>query len=239
MKAMILAAGLGTRLQPLTNDKPKALVEIKGKTELELVINRLAHFGFKDIIINVHHFADQIVAYLEQKNNFGCSITISDETDELLDTGGGIKKASWFFDDGQPFLVHNVDVYTDLDLLALYNTHKKANVLATLAVQRRDTTRPFLVNDQNLLCGWKNNISGEVNIIGGEGHELNTKGFSCIHVMDPKVFDLIYEKGTFSITHTYLRLAKDHNILTYSHDQDLWMDLGRKENLELLSKYLD
>jgi len=238
MKAMILSAGLGSRLYPYTKNKPKALVQINNKTQLEIVIMRLIKYGFHDIIINIHHFASQIIDYLNANNNFGCSITISDESDCLLDTGGGMKKAAWFFDDGNPFLVHNVDVYTTLDLTQLYQAHQKADTLATLAVKSRTTTRPFLINSENIICGWRNTSTGEERIVREEDQPLTPIGFSGIQVLHPKLFSYITEEGTFSMTDVYLRLAEDHDILAFHHDDDVWIDMGKKENLQKVKEFI-
>jgi NDP-sugar pyrophosphorylase family protein len=238
MKAMILAAGLGTRLQPLTLTKPKALVEVNGAPMLELVIRKLIREGFDDIIINVHHFADQIVGFLKAHQNFNISITISDESDLLLDTGGGILKARRFFNDGKPFLVHNVDILSEINLKALYNFHTKYHPLATLAVKDRRTSRSLLINKDHELCGWKNNQSGETIIVKKPEEELIPIAFSAIHVISPEIFPLISEQGVFSIRDVYLRLARVHPILTWRHDQDLWFDVGNIANLKEAEKYL-
>ena len=239
MKAMILAAGMGTRLQPLTLTKPKALVEVKGIPMLEIIIKRLIKYGFTDLIINVHHFAEQIIDFLEAKHNFGISITISDETGLLLDTGGGLLKAKHFFNDGKPFLVHNVDILTNFNLNDLYNFHLERQPLTTLAVKDRSTSRSFLVNTNQELCGWKNNQTGKTIIAKGLEKELLQIAFSCVHVMSPKIFDYITETGAFSIMETYLRLAQNHTILTWSHHNDVWFDLGRIENLKEAEQYMD
>ena len=161
MKAMILAAGLGTRLKPLTDTIPKALVEINGKTLLEHSIDHLKFFGVKDVIINVHHFPGRIISFLKKKKKFGLNIEVSDERDELLDTGGGFKKASWFFKDGGPFVVRNVDVLSDTNLGAMLEFHKKHKPLATLAVRNRETSRYMLFNERWELIGWTNVSTGE------------------------------------------------------------------------------
>jgi NDP-sugar pyrophosphorylase family protein len=233
MKAMILAAGMGTRLQPLTHTKPKALVEVKGIPLLEIVIKKLIQHGFEEIIINVHHFAEKIIDFLEQKHQFGISITVSDETKLLLDTGGGLLKARDFFNDKKPFLVHNVDILSDINLTELYNYHLKYLPLATLAVKDRVTSRSLLINTQHELCGWRNNQTGTTIISKGSEKELITLAFSGIHVISPEIYPLINEQGAFSITDVYLRLANSHTILTWRHDNDFWLDLGRIDNLKL------
>jgi NDP-sugar pyrophosphorylase family protein len=239
MKAMILAAGLGTRLRPLTNTLPKALVPVNGTPLLEHVIQRLKLYGFHEIIINVHHFAEQVLEFLQHKRNFGMSIAISDERDKLLDTGGGLKKAAWFFDDGQPFLVHNVDILTDLNLSDFYDAHCQSQALATLAVTQRQGSRYLLFNQENLLCGWESRITGERKIVRSIPEEnLIPLGFSCLHVMQPEIFDLLPEQEVFSVTDTYLELAVDHTISAFRHDESFWMDVGRKESLIQAEKFL-
>ncbi len=230
MKAMIFAAGLGTRLQPLTNDIPKALVKIHNTTLLELVIKKLIRSGYNEIIINVHHHANQIVEFLDEKMNFGAFIQISDETDQLLDTGGGLKKASWFFDDNQPFLVYNVDVLSNIPLEILKVFHNRSGAMATLAVRKRKTSRYLLFDENIVLCGWENTKSGEQIITTEKNHYLPL-AFSGIQIIDPSVFQLITDEGKFSIIDVYLKLAKDHKIVGFRHDDSYWLDLGQKGNI--------
>lgn len=232
MKAMIFAAGLGTRLKPITNDRPKALAEIHGTPLLEIIIRRLISYGFNEIIVNVHHFAERVLDFLESKNNFGINLQISDETDELLDTGGGLKKASWFFDDNEPFLVHNVDTLTDIDLLDYYNFHKQNNALATVLVRHRPGSRFFLFDENRRLCGWENVISNEKIIVSNPNTKLEQIAFSCLHVIHPSIFRLIDEKGCFSIINVYLRLAKSYKIMGYVDDTSYWLDVGTPEKLK-------
>jgi len=236
MKAMILAAGEGSRLKPLTDKIPKALVEVKGKTLLEHTINYLKHFGVDEIVINVHHFAEQIVAYLKDKNNFNIRIEISDETDRLLDTGGGLKKASWFFNDKSSFFLTTVDVITNLDLNKLYQFHLKSGALATLAVKKRPSTREFLFDKDYCLCGWKNNLTGEEKLLVSKDAVKYSIAFSTYHVINPVIFKLITEKDTFSMTDLYLRLAKEHTINGFVHNESFWMEFGRIENIEKAEK---
>ena len=232
MKAMIFAAGLGTRLKPITNDRPKALAEIHGIPILEIVIRRLINYGFDEIIVNVHHFADKVIAFLKSKNNFGINLQISDEKGELLDTGGGLKKASWFFDDNEPFLVHNVDTLTDIDLLDFYNYHKNNNALATLLVRHRPGSRFFLFDETKRLCGWENVITKEKVIASNQNGQIEQIAFSCLHIINPYIFKLFDEKGCFSIIDVYLRLAKDHKIMGYVNDESYWIDVGTPEKLQ-------
>jgi len=229
MKAIILAAGLGTRLKPLTDNKPKALVEIKGKTLLEIAISKLKKEGFTDIIINVHHFANKIIDFLKKNNNFNINISISDETKMLLDTGGGIYHAKWFFENEKVFLVYNVDIISDVNLKELYDIHIQTNAIATLAVKNRETSRQLLFDTENNLCKWKNIITGEEKIARKTNSKLKPFAFSGIHVLSTKIFDLIEEKGCFSIIDVYLRLAKDYDIKSYNHNNTSWSDMGKYE----------
>ena len=233
MKAMVFAAGLGTRLRPLTNDKPKALVELGGMPLLEIAIRRLKHFGCKEIIVNVHHFAGLIIDFLEEKKHFGIQIEISDERDLLLDTGGGLKKAAWFFDDGNPFLVCNADILTNLDLKSFYENHLKQDALATLAIRNRDTSR-YLLFDENTfeLNGWKNIKTGEVKWCRVQREGIVNRAFSGIHVIDPKLFSLMPDESVFSIIDVYLSSAREHRIVGFPHDDTIWLDVGKPEALE-------
>lgn len=240
MKGMILAAGLGTRLRPFTDNHPKALYEYKGTALLEHAVNHLKSAGIAEIIINVHHFADQIVAFLDENDNFGCSITISDETGELLETGGGMKKAAHLLTDGD-FIVRNADIISDLDLVKLVSAHKTSEALVTLAVRQRETSRYFLFDDDFRLCGWKNLKTGIVRIVGGDysfrqetdgevaSHgvqQLSGFAFSGIQVINPRIFPLISETGKFSLTDLYLRLAGDQLIQGFLDDGTVWKDIG-------------
>ena len=238
MKAMIFAAGFGTRLKPLTDQTPKALIKINGITLLERTIRKLTAAGFNDIIVNVHHHSAHIAIFLKSKIFSGINITVSDESDLLLDTGGGLKKASWFFNDGESFLVHNVDVVSEIDLQDLVQSHKKNKALATLAVKQRKTDRYFLFDNENNLCGWKNIKTNEIIKTRNSKEEFHSFAFSGIQMISPEIFPLISEQGVFSITQTYLRLSSSHIIKAYRHDQDFWLDIGKKENLMLAEKLL-
>jgi NDP-sugar pyrophosphorylase family protein len=232
MKALLFAAGLGTRLHPLTNDKPKALVEINGQTLLQITIEKLVHFGFDEIIINIHHFADLMIETIEKNKGWGAKITISDERNELLETGGGLKKAAYFFDTNEPFLVHNVDVIHDLNLRKLYDYHLNNQVLATLAVRKRSTSRYLLFNNEMQLRGWQNIKTGEVKIAKRTQGQLWSYGFSGIHIISPKIFPLLTENGKFSIINPYLKLAKTELIQGFDHSDSVWIDVGKHESLE-------
>jgi NDP-sugar pyrophosphorylase family protein len=236
MKAMVLAAGLGTRLRPLTDDRPKALVEVGGRTLLEITLARLRGFGVREVVINVHHFADMVVEYLKAKNNFGMRVEISRE-DVLLDTGGGLKKVGWFFrEDSEPFIVHNVDVISTIDLLRMVEFHRERGALATLAVQERETSRYLLFDEQGRLRGRRAESDAPLRGWAGEApaptHASQTLAFSGVHVISPRIFSVMTEDGAFSIIESYLRLAAaGENILAFRADEYYWRDLGRAENL--------
>lgn len=232
MKAMILAAGLGTRLKPLTDHCPKALLKAGPYTLLEFAIRKLKAAGFDELIINVHHHAPMIISYLERNRNFGCGISISDESDQLLDTGGGIQQASWFFNDGKPFLVYNADIIGDLDLGTLYARHLEQQGLATLVVRERKTSRYLLFDAEMRLCGWENVNTGEQRMARPSADPLTQLAFSGIHVISPVIFPLIQTKGRFSIIDTYLALAGSNLITGYLDDSPLWADAGKPESLE-------
>ena len=235
MKAMILAAGLGTRLRPLTNDRPKALVELAGRTLLEITLARLRAFGIREVIINVHHFADLVVEYLKAHNHFGMRIEISRE-DILLDTGGGLKKAAWFFleDSGsadEPFLLHNVDVISTIDFAEMVQAHKASRALATLAVQKRESSRQLLFDDHLQLCGRRAGRDREPEIVR-QAPRLAPLAFSGIHVISPRILKMLTEDGVFSIVTSYLRLAGGgQKIGAFRADEYYWRDLGRQEDL--------
>ena len=238
-KAMILAAGLGTRLRPLTNDRPKALVEIAGHTLLEITLSRLRSFGVKEVIINVHHFADQVVDYLRAHKNFGMRIEVSRE-DQLLDTGGGLKKAAWFFQEnsanGAPFLLHNVDVLSNIDLAQMLQAHAEARALATLAVQDRSTSRYLLFDQNNQLCGRRAGRDGAPEFVR-HCQDPRAFAFSGIHVISSRLLPMLTGTGPFSIITSYLRLAaQGENIHAFPADQYYWRDLGRPENVALADK---
>jgi len=231
MRAMILAAGLGTRLQPLTDNLPKALVKIHDKTLLEIAINNLVRNGFDKIIINVHHFAEQVINFIRQ-NNFGVDITISDERNKLLDTGGGLKKASWFFNDSKPFLLYNVDIISNLNLQTLYESNIKSNSIATLTVRKRESDRYLLFNSENILCGWKNTKTGEL-ISSCNIDLLDEFAFSGIHIIDPEIFSLMPDADVFSMIDLYLDIMKDNKIVAHVNNDSFWLDVGKPESLKI------
>ena len=233
MRAIILAAGRGTRLQALTENTPKALVKAGGMSLLERLIIKLKVQGVSEIVINVHHFADQITAFLQEKDYFNIPIDISDESSELLETGGGILKARPFLDDKEPFIVHNVDVLSDIDLRKVYEQHVSSGALSTLAVKSRKTSRYILFDDELQMQGWENQSTGEQIIPGNIEKSLTPMAFSGIHVISPDIFPLFTETGRFSIIETYLRLCKDQVIKGFRHDEGLWLDAGKPEGLEM------
>lgn len=235
MKAMIYAAGRGTRLKPLTDTRPKALVEVGGVPLLEITLRRLAAAGTREVIVNTHHFADHVRHYIDTHTaeRFGLwRIAVSEER-ELLDTGGGLMKAAWFFDDTMPFLVHNVDVLSDADLAAFMTAHTESGALATLAAMPRETERPLLFDSQGMLAGRGTPASPKlVRPIEGEPVAL---GFCGIHAVSPAIFPLITERGAFSIVDAYLRLAAQGvRIRAGRIDGTRWRDCGRREDLRPL-----
>lgn len=230
MKAMILAAGLGTRLKPFTDKHPKALATVNGKSLLQRNIEYLQNFGINEVVVNVHHFAGKVIAAIKNNNGFGSNIIISDETEEILETGGAIKKASSFFQGNEPFILMNVDVLTDMDMDLMIKQHITLKPLATLAVTTRKTSRYFLFDEVDNLCGWKNENTGEQKMSKEIiGH--TQKAFSGIHVISPEMFSLIKQEGKFSITDVYLELCKTHPIMAFDHSTSKFVDVGRPESI--------
>jgi len=241
MRAMILAAGLGTRLRPLTDNRPKALVEVAGRTLLEITLARLRAFGIREVVINVHHFADMMVEYLKANDNFGMRVELSRE-DMLLDTGGGLKKAAWFFHESlgaeEPFLLHNVDVVSNIDFDRMLRFHVNHRALATLAVQNRETSRYLLFDAQSQLCGRRFGHDRPDELVRPSA-QVQTLAFCGIHVISSRLLSQITEAGVFSIIATYLRLARQgERILGCAADQYYWRDLGRPENLAAVEQDL-
>ncbi len=238
MKAMIFAAGLGTRLYPFTTDRPKALVDVAGKAMLQRVIEKMGESGYNELIINVHHYGEQIIKFLNINNNFGLSVTISDERDELLDTGGGILKASKWLEGNDPFLVYNVDVFSNIDLNLFRIYHQQMGGLATLAVRDRKTARYLLFDESMQLSGWRNIKTGDA-ISSRLCKEYNPFAFSGIQLINPAIFPLITETGKFSLIPLYLRLAKEHKIVGFNDHSTLWMDLGKPDQIIEAENYLN
>ncbi|MCK4853108.1 MAG: nucleotidyltransferase family protein [Bacteroidales bacterium] len=230
MRAMILAAGLGTRLKPLTDNTPKALVPFKGTPMVERVIRNLAEAGVDNIMVNVHHFGDQVIQFLDSLVIKGVSISISDESNELMDTGGALLQARQFLMDEEDFLVHNVDVFTNLNIGELIRTHKKSDALATIAVKKRPTSRSLLFDNEGLLCGWKHNETGEARILRPRTDTLKDFGNTCIQVISRDFFNFFQKTEPRSLTEMYLELANHQRIVSFVHNEDYWYDLGRYEH---------
>lgn len=240
MKAMILAAGLGTRLRPLTDDRPKALVEVAGRTLLEIALTRLKSVGVGEVIINLHHFGDMVVEYLRAKRNFGMRVEISRE-DVLLDTGGGLKQAGWFFLEtpDEAFFLHNVDVISNIDLKRMVGAHDESRAMATLAVQRRETSRYLLFDEQLQLCGRRAGRDGEMELARSSQH-VQALAFSGIHVISPRLLTMMSEEGVFSIITTYLRLAgSGEKIIGFPADAYYWRDAGKPDSLRQVAEDLE
>ncbi|MBI5728040.1 MAG: nucleotidyltransferase family protein [Ignavibacteriales bacterium] len=232
MKAMIFAAGLGTRLKPITDTIPKALVRIGEFTALKFDILKLQHHGFNELVINVHHHSPQIIDYLRTNNNFGAEINISDESERLLDTGGGLKHAEQFLTGSEPFLVYNCDIICDTNLKAMYDFHTAKNAFCTLAVRNRITSRYFLFDEAGTLHGWRNTKNGEEKIAGNYTGELQPLAFSGIHVISPEVFSLFPDEQKFSIVDFYVSQAGKRKIAAFEHSKDRWIDIGKPETLK-------
>jgi NDP-sugar pyrophosphorylase family protein len=232
---MVLAAGLGTRLRPLTDNRPKALVEVAGRTLLEITLTRLQAFGIREVIINAHHFADMIVDYLKAHDNCGMSIEVSRE-EVLLDTGGGLKKAAYFFLEGadhskEPFLLHNVDVISTIDFRRMLEFHMENRAIATLAVQDRETSRYLLFDEQYRLCGRRSGRDQKTEWVRS-AEPVRALAFSGIHIISPRLLTMMTEEGVFSIITSYLRLAgSGEKILAFRADDYYWRDLGKPENV--------
>jgi N-acetyl-alpha-D-muramate 1-phosphate uridylyltransferase len=232
MKAMIFAAGLGTRFKPWTDHHPKALAIVNGKSLLQRNIEYLQQYGISDVVVNVHHFADQIIEAVETNNGWGSNVMISDERDEVLETGGGLLKARNLLEGDSPFVTINVDILTDLDLNKLLAFHQQHQPLISFGVTNRKTSRNFLFDDEGRLCGWRNNTTGETKISVNK-NELSEKAYSCVVVFERRVFSLIKQTGKFSLTETYLDLAKEHLILGFDHSGDKLVDVGKPESVAI------
>lgn len=229
-RAMILAAGLGTRLKPWTDEHPKALAIVNGKSLLQRNIEYLQQHGIYQVIVNVYHFAEQIIQAIEDNQGWGSSITISDETGAVLETGGGLKKAAWYFAESENFVLMNVDVLTDMDLTAMMAAHITHKPVATLATTNRETSRYFLFDNNNMLCGWRNIKTGEEKL-PRPGATLTQRAFSGIHIISRHMLPLIQQEGKFSMVDVYLSLAKDNDIQAFDHSASLFIDVGKPESV--------
>lgn len=238
MKAMIFAAGLGTRLRPITDHTPKALVKVAGKPLLQRTLEHVKKHNFNEVIVNVHHHAEQVTHFLENYHDPELKISISDERTELLDTGGGLKKAEWFFRDSRPFLVINADVVSNLDLSLLVQYHERQKALATLVVRERNSSRCFLFDNNRQLCGWENKKTGR-KILMRPDTGLRGLPFSGIHIIDPLIFELMEEKGKFSIVDVYMRLSAQHKIVAFQDNDSFWFDVGDAEKLKKANEEMD
>ena len=244
MKAMIFAAGLGSRLKPLTDTMPKALVPVAGCPMLEHVILKLKASGFTEIVINIHHFGEQIIDFLKTNNDFGLTIHISDERDRLLDTGGGIRKARLFFENsGEPFLVHNVDILSDMNLKELYDFHMQSGSVATLLASRRTTSRYLLFDTERKLRGWINKDTGQVKPEGFHYDEslYREYAFSGIHVFSPAVFRLMEAprwEGKLSIMDFYLATCGQTDYSGYLAEKLELIDIGKPETLARAEEFV-
>jgi len=230
MKGMIFAAGLGTRFKPWTDTHPKALAPVNGKSLLQRNIEYLQKYGITEVVVNVHHFADQIIDAVQQNKGWGSKILISDETNEVLETGGGLLKARNLLEGDEPFVTINADILTDLSLKRLIDYHKDYKPLVSFGVTNRKTSRYFLFDEYDRLCGWRNKKTEE-EIIAISKNKLVERAYSCVVVFEPRIFSLIPQRGKFSIVETYLSLAKDHLILGYDHTGDKFADVGKPESI--------
>ena len=230
MRAIILAAGMGSRLKPLTDSTPKALVVFRGMPMVERIIRNLADAGVYEIMVNVHHFAGKVVEFLDKLYIQGVSLHISDESDELMDTGGAILQAREFLKEEKDFIVHNVDVFTNLDIGELIRNHREGNTLATLAVKKRPTSRSLLYDGTGSLCGWVHNETGEKRMVRSPSGSLEDFGNTCVQVINAEFLDFFPKTEPRSLTEMYLELAERHMIGAYTHNQDYWYDLGRYNN---------
>jgi N-acetyl-alpha-D-muramate 1-phosphate uridylyltransferase len=242
MKAILFAAGLGSRLKPWTDNHPKALALVNGKSLLERNILYLQSFGINEVIVNLHHFADQIMEAVDKNNGWGSAITISDETDKVLETGGGLQKAAWYFKGEEAFVAMNVDILTELDLGAMIADHQNKKPLATLAVTERTTSRYFLFNPEGVLKGWRNIQTGEEKPASlattNTGYALlQQKAFSGIHIIDSSIFSLIQQQGKFSMVDVYLDLMKTNTIHCYDHTNSRLIDVGKPESILKAEQY--
>ncbi len=230
MKAMIFSAGLGTRFKPWTDAHPKALALVNGKSLLQRNIEYLQQYGITEVVVNVHHFAEQVLEAIDKNNGWGSKIVISDECAEVLETGGGLLKARHLLEGDEPFVTLNVDILTNLDINKLVAFHQQHKPLISFGITDRKTSRYFLFDDENRLCGWKNTLTTQQKLVV-ETTNLQLKAYSCVVVFEPIIFSLIRERGKFSLTETYLDLAKDNLILGFDHSGDKFIDVGKPESV--------
>lgn len=242
MKAMIFAAGLGTRFKPWTDHHPKALATVNGKSLLQRNIEYLQQYGITDVVVNVHHFPDQIIEAVEANKGWGSNILISDERDAVLETGGGLLKAKHLLEDDEPFVTINVDILTNLNLHHLLAYHQQHKPLVSFAVTNRKTARNFLFDANDKLCGWRNITTGEekgpvLTYTEEEKQQLLVKAYSCVVVFEQRFLSLVNQTGKFSLTEPYLDLAATHTILGYDHSGDVLVDVGKPESVAVAEEY--
>jgi NDP-sugar pyrophosphorylase family protein len=235
MQAMIFAAGLGTRFKPWTDTHPKALALVNGKPLLQHNIEYLQQYGITDVVVNVHHFPEQIIEAVKKNKGWGSHVIISDESDEVLETGGGLLKAKKLLQDGEPFITLNADFLTDLDINALLAFHKNKNALISFGITNRKTSRNFLFDEENRLCGWRNTSTGEEKISIAKNN-LKEMAYSCVVIFQPEIFELIPQRGKFSLVETYLSLAAQYPIYGYDHTGDKLVDVGKPESVAIAEK---
>lgn len=232
MRAMIFSAGLGTRFKPWTDEHPKALAMVNGKSLLQRNIEYLQQYNINEVVINVHHFADQIIDAIKKNNGWGSHVMISEEQEEVLETGGGLLKAKDLLQNGEPFITLNADFLTNLNLNDLKQFHHNKKALISFGITSRKSSRNFLFDEANRLCGWMNSSTGEKRIaIDKPG--LQPMAFSCVVVFEPTIFDIIPQRGKFSLVDTYLSLAKEHPIYGYNHTGDKLVDVGKPESVTI------
>jgi MurNAc alpha-1-phosphate uridylyltransferase len=236
MKAMIFSAGLGTRLKLWTDKHPKALAIVNGKSLLQRNIEYLQKYNIIDVVVNVHHFADQIIDAVNKNNGWGSNVVISDESNEVLETGGGLLKAKDLLKSDKPFITLNVDILTDLDLNKLLAFHQQHKPLISFGITNRETSRYFLFDEINRLCGWRN-VKTNKEKISINKPNLIQKAYSCVVVFQPEIFSFIRQRGKFSLTETYLDLAAEHTILGYDHSGDKLVDVGKPESISKAEKF--
>jgi NDP-sugar pyrophosphorylase family protein len=232
MKAMIFSAGLGTRFKPWTDNHPKALAVVNGKSLLQRNIEYLQQYGIYEVVVNVHHFADQVIHAVKENNGWGSKVMISDETNEVLETGGGLLKAKELLQDDQPFVTLNADFLTNLNLHDLIDFHQQKKALISFGITNRKSSRNFLFDEDSRLCGWMNSVTGEKRI-SVDKPNLTAKAYSCVVVFEPIIFDLIPQRGKFSLVDTYLSLAADYSIYGYDHSGDKLIDVGKPESVAI------
>ncbi|MBI2730057.1 MAG: NTP transferase domain-containing protein [Sphingobacteriales bacterium] len=238
MKAMIFAAGLGTRFKPFTDVHPKALALVNGKSLLQRNIEYFQQYGITNVVVNVHHFADQIIEAVQKNKGWGSDVIISDETNEVLETGGGLLKAKEMLISREPFITTNADILTNLNIYKLIQFHREQKALISFGVTNRKTSRYFLFDEDNRLCGWRNTKTGEERIsINKPG--LVEKAYSCVVIFEPTIFSLIKQTGKFSLVDVYLSLAAEHKIMGYDHTGDLLVDVGKPESVAVAEKYFN